>query len=181
MEIEEKTVDSSYVFEGKIIKVKVDEVVLPNGKSARREVVEHGGGVCVLPIDGEGNVYFVRQFRYPYQQAVLEAPAGKREGDEPPIECGVRELREEIGAQAQELISLGYMYPTPGYCGEIIWMYLAKGLRFGAQELDEDEFLNVEKMPLERAYKMVLDGEIPDAKTQIAVMKAYALIRESAL
>lgn len=176
LDLNEQTVDTSYVFEGRIIKVKKDKVLLPSGHTSTREVVEHNGGVCVLPIDNDGNVYFVKQFRYPYKQVVTEIPAGKREGDENPLDCGIRELKEEIGASADEVISLGFMYPSPGYCGEIIWMYLAKGLKFGAQKLDEDEFLNVEKIPLERAIEMVMNNEIHDAKTQIALMKAYLML-----
>lgn len=175
MDLNEQTVDTSYVFEGRIIKVKKDTVLLPSGHTSTREVVEHNGGVCVVPIDDDGNVYFVKQFRYPYKQVVMEIPAGKREGDEDPKACGVRELKEEIGAVADEIIPLGYMYPSPGYCGEIIWIFLARGLNFGSQKLDEDEFLNVEKIPLEKAIKMVMNDEIHDAKTQIALMKAYIM------
>ena len=178
MDLNEETVDTAYVFEGKIIKVKKDKVLLPSGHISTREVVEHNGGVCVLPIDDDGNVYFVKQFRYPYKRVVMEIPAGKREGDEEPNVCGVRELKEEIGAAANEIVPLGYMYPSPGYCGEIIWIFLARGLNFGSQKLDEDEFLNVEKIPLKKAVEMVMNNEIHDAKTQIALMKAYIMLNE---
>lgn len=177
MELSEKTVDTSYVYNGRIINIKKDRVLLPNGHEADREVVEHNGGVCVLPLDEQGNIYFVNQFRYPYKQVVLEIPAGKREGDEDPFECGVRELKEEVGATAKKMISLGKMYPTPGYCGEIIWMYLATDLTFDKQNLDDDEFLNVEKISMDEALKMIMSGEIVDAKTQIAILKASELKR----
>ena len=107
----------------------------------------------------------------------MEIPAGKREGNEDPLKCGIRELREETGATADTVISLGEMYPTPGYCSEILWMYAAKGLSFGETDLDEDEFIEVQKVPLDRAVQMVIKGEIKDAKTQTAILKVNELIR----
>lgn len=171
MELIEKTLNQSYVFKGKIINTRLDEIELPNGKKATREVVEHNGGVCVLPLDQNNNIYFVKQYRYPYSRVVLEIPAGKRDGDENPLDCGIRELKEEVGAISNNIISLGEMYPTPGYCAEIIWIYLARDLEFSTQKLDEDEFLNVEKIHLDKAVEMVMKNEIKDAKTQIAILK----------
>ena len=172
MNLDEKTVKSETVYEGRVISLIKDTVTLPNGDTATREVVTHRGGVGVIAEDENGNILFVKQFRYPYKEVVLEIPAGKRDSlDEDPLECGKRELKEETGATAKNFYSLGSLYPTPGYCGEIIWIFAAKGLEFGNQHLDSDEFLNVEKIPLEKAVEMVLEDKIKDSKTQIAILK----------
>ncbi len=176
MNLTEKQLSYEYKFEGRIIKLRVDNALLPDGKTATREVVEHNGGVCVAALDSDGCVLAVRQFRYPYSEVVLEIPAGKRDGDEDPFVCGVRELKEETGAIAEEYRFLGELYPSPGYCGEIIWMYAAKGLTFGEQATDEDEFLAVERIPLDKMVEMVLSGEIKDAKTQAAILKLKLLV-----
>lgn len=176
MNLEEKQLTAEYIFEGKIIKVRRDTALLPNGNTATREVVEHNGGVCVLPLTDNDEVLMVRQFRYPYSELVLEIPAGKRDSkDEVPLDCGKRELKEETGACAKDFIPLGELYPTPGYCGEIIWMYLATGLTFGDTDFDEDEFLNIEKIPFTKCVQMVMSGEIKDAKTQTAILKTKYL------
>lgn len=172
MNLDEKTVKSETVYEGRVISLIKDTVTLPNGDTATREVVTHRGGVGVIAEDENGNILFVKQFRYPYKEVVLEIPAGKRDSlDEDPLECGKRELKEETGATAKNFYSLGSLYPTPGYCGEIIWLFAAKGLELGNQHLDSDEFLNVEKIPLEKAVEMVLEDKIKDSKTQIAILK----------
>ena len=176
MELYEKTLNEEYAFKGKIINLRLDTVELPDGAKAGREIVEHNGGICVLPIDDDMNTYVVKQWRSPYKEVVTEIPAGKRDGNEEPLSGGKRELKEEIGAIANEYIFLGELYPSPGYCGEIIYMYLARGLTFENQDLDEDEFLNVEKMPFKQLVQMVLNGEIKDAKTIAAVLKADKII-----
>lgn len=178
MELTEKPLKQEYIFKGKIVNLRVDEALLPNGKTARREVVEHNGGVMIAPLDSEDNLYFVKQFRYPYAEIVTELPAGKLEKSEDPFEAGVRELKEETGAAAEKIVSLGKLYPSPGYCGEIIHLYLATGLSFGRQNPDEDEFLEVFKIPLEKAVQMVMNGELPDSKTQTAVLKIYIMKKE---
>ncbi len=176
MNLYEKTVTQDYRFRGKIINLRVDDALLPNGNHAPREVVEHPGGVCVAALTAEGELLFVRQFRYPYGKVLLELPAGKldRSGEDP-LEGGKRELLEETGATAATYRSLGQLYPTPGYCNEIIYLYLAEDLTFGESRPDEDEFLECERIPLDRAVEMVLAGEITDAKTQVAVLKIAAL------
>ncbi|MBE6727109.1 MAG: NUDIX hydrolase [Ruminococcaceae bacterium] len=182
MNLKETQISSQYKYKGKIINMRLDEALLPDGNKALREVVEHPGGVCVVPIDDDLNVTLVRQFRYPYFEEILEIPAGKRDKkDEDPLECGKRELKEEVGATAQNYTFLGKLYPTPGYCGEIIWMYAATGLSYGEQCLDEDEFLYTQRLPLERAVEMVLSGEITDAKTQAALLKVKILIEQGKL
>ena len=177
MNLEEKTLNKEYVFKGKIINVRVDSVKLPNDSVSTREIVEHNGGIAILPIDDDNNAYLVKQWRCPYQKVVSEIPAGKREGNEDVLEGGIREVTEEIGATAESIVSLGKLYPTPGYCGEVIYMFLARKLKFSSQNLDEDEFLNVEKIPFDKLVEMVVNGEICDAKTIAAVLKADKLIK----
>lgn len=177
MEIKETTVNSEIIYDGKIIKVIKDTVILPDGNTALREVVEHPGGVGVLPITDSGEILLVEQFRYPYKKATLEIPAGKRDSrDEVPLECGKRELSEETGAKAESYTFLGELYPTPGYCGEIIYLFAATGLTFGKMHTDSDEFLNLKRIPFDEAIELVLSGEIKDSKTQTAILKAKILI-----
>lgn len=176
MNLEEKQLSFDYKFKGRIINLRQDTVMLPNGNTATREVVEHPGGVCVAALTDDDELLFVRQWRYPYMEETLEIPAGKRDRqDEDPLECGKRELREETGVTAAKYIDLHPLYPTPGYINEVIYCYLATGLTFGETDPDEDEFLDVLRIPLERAVEMVLSGEIKDAKTQIAVLKVKVL------
>ena len=118
----------------------------------------------------------VRQFRYPYGDILTEIPAGKRNAGEDPLETGKRELAEETGVTAERFIPLGTVYPTPGYCDEVIYLYLATGLHFTAAHPDEDEFLDVLRMPLSHLVDEVLAGNIPDAKTQIAALKAWTIM-----
>lgn len=173
MHLNEETRSSELIYQGKILHITKDIAMLENGTEAIREVVHHNGGVCVVPLTESGEGLMVEQYRYPQHCVTLEIPAGKLEQGEEPLQCGVRELKEEAAAEADEMIYLGKLYPTPAYDTEIIHMYLAKGLHFSAQDLDEDEFLDVRRIPLEKAVQMVLRDEIPDAKTQIALMKTY--------
>lgn len=178
MNLRETPVEQEVKYEGRIIRLRVDKAQLPNGRIATREVVEHNGGVCIAALTEQQELLFVRQFRYPYQEVVLELPAGKIDKGEKPLACGKRELTEETGASAQQYRSLGRLYPSPGYCGEVIHLFLATGLSFGRMNPDEDEFLEVERIPLEKAVQMVLDNEVPDAKTQVAVLKTWALLQK---
>lgn len=177
MKLSEKTLHQEWLYRGKILNLRRDVVELSNGHQALREVVEHSGGVCVLPVDQEGWVLLVRQYRHPYQEVVLEAPAGKRNPGEEPLACGIRELEEETGCVAQEYIDLGTLYPSPGYCGEVIHIYAALGLTRTQQHLDEDEFLDVVPMPLQEALDLVRNNQLPDAKTQVALLKYSLLAR----
>ena len=172
----ERKLSSTEIFRGRVFRVTEDQVLLENNKQASREVVHHNGGVCVAALDQDDNLLFVRQFRYALGEEVLELPAGKREKGEDPELCGIRELEEETGLKADnwQLLSR-VMYPTVGYCSEIIHIYLAEGLHPTQQHLDEDEFLDVEKIPFHTALDMVLRDEIPDAKTQLAILKIHAL------
>ncbi|HBL41099.1 MAG TPA: ADP-ribose pyrophosphatase, partial [Ruminococcaceae bacterium] len=176
MKTEETTVFKNTIYKGKIINLRVDIAGLPNGKEATREFVEHNGGVTVAALTDDMELLFVRQFRYPYMQEVLELPAGKLELNENPLKAGKRELREEAGVTAEQYINLGQFFPSPGYTNEIIYLYGAIGLKECEQDLDDDEFLNVEKIPLNKAVEMILNNEITDGKTQTAVLKLAALL-----
>lgn len=178
MNFEEKTLSEKLIYDGKIITVHVDDIELPDGSRAIREIVEHSGGVCVAAMTEEKELYFVRQYRYPYKKVLLELPAGKLERGEDPLKAGVRELEEECGVVADEVISMGTVYPTVAYCSEIIHLFAAKGLKSTKQHLDEDEFLDVEKIPLSEAERMVMDGEISDSKTVALVLKLSNLVKE---
>lgn len=174
----EETVSSEQVFDGVVVKLFRDGVILENGEKSVREVIKHPGGVCVLPVDGDGNVYMVRQFRYPFKKVLLELPAGKLEPGEDPKTCGIRELSEEIGAKAEKVTYIGKIYPTVAYDTEIIWIYLAEGLKFGGgQHLDPEEFVDVVKLPFDKAYEMVLNDEIPDAKTQAGILRGMHMLK----
>ena len=176
MHLEEKTLTSQNVYEGPIFTITHDTVELENGETAVRDSLLHHGGVCVIPITDEGEIFLVKQFRYPFRTVTREVPAGKLEKGEDHAACGKRELLEETGCTCSEDIYLGEMYPTPAYNTEITYMYLAKGLTFGKQSLDPDEFLDVEKIPLADAVKLVMDGKIKDGKTQIVILKAARIM-----
>jgi ADP-ribose pyrophosphatase len=173
----EETISRSDIYAGRVFTIHVDEVKLPDGTPATREVVEHNGGVAVLALDDSDHVLMVRQYRYGADRVMLELPAGKLEKGEDPAACGLRELREETGMSAGEYSLLAKMYPTPAYCSECISIYLAEDLTPGEQHLDEGEFLSVERIPLSRAVEMCLSGEITDAKTLTGLLK-YAYLRQ---
>ncbi len=172
MHLQEKTVGTEPIFDGKIIKVQRDQAELENGAVVTRELVIHPGGVCIVPINENGEVYLVKQFRYPFQEVLTEVPAGKLEFGENHRDAGLRELKEETGAECENFEYLGVMYPSVAYLTEKIHMYLATGLKFDKQSLDEDEFLDVIKVKLSDAVDMVLNGEIKDGKTQTALLLA---------
>ena len=179
MNLREKQLKAEYIYKGKIINVRLDDAELPDGKTAKREIVEHPGGVCVAALTDQNEILMVRQFRYPYSEVILEIPAGKRNSpDEEPLLCGKRELKEETGAEAENFIFLGELYPTPGYCGEILYMYAATKLTFGDTNPDEDEFLEVMRIPLDKAVDMIMNNELKDAKTQAAILKLKYLLDE---
>lgn len=168
----EKTIESEELFSGKVFKVLVKKVELCDGSPARREIVVHNGGACILPVDDDMNCYMIRQFRSPFEEIILEAPAGKIEIGEDPRECAIRELTEETGFVAAEVVDLGQMICSPGYDSEKISMYLATGLKYVGDHTDEGEFLKCEKIPLKTLLEMADKGEITDAKTLICIYKA---------
>lgn len=176
MDLTEKKIDSELKYKGVIVDAYLDHAQLCDGRVVRREVVTHPGGAAILPVDSEGYCYCVRQFRYPVGKTLLEAPAGKLNNGEDPRLCAERELSEETGFTADEIISLGAAYSSPGFSTETIHVYLALGLHAGESHPDDGEFLNVEKHSLDELYEMVMSGELCDAKTVIAVLKAKGLL-----
>ncbi|MDE6833581.1 MAG: NUDIX hydrolase [Ruminococcus sp.] len=176
MHLQEKTLTSDTVYEGRIFTIVHDTAELENGDTAIRDVLLHSGGVCVIPVTENNEIFMVKQFRYPFREVTTEIPAGKLEKGESHYECGRRELMEETGFTCTEYIYLGEIYPTPAYNTEIIHVYLARGLNMKQQNLDSDEFLDVEKIPLTQAVEMVMDGRIKDAKTQIAILKTARIL-----
>ena len=176
MHLQEKTITSDSIYEGPIFTITHDTAELENGKTAVRDVLHHHGGVCVIPITENNEIFLVKQFRYPFQTVTREVPAGKLEKGEDHAVCGRRELLEETGYTCSEYIYLGEMLPTPAYNSEVTYMYLAKGLTFSSQNLDPDEFLDVERIPLAEAVKQVMDGTIRDGKTQVTILKAARIL-----
>ena len=176
MEFTEKKVKSDYKFHGKIMTVRVDDALLPNGKPCKREVCEHVGGVGVLPIDENRMVTLVRQYRYPYETTTLEIPAGKMDqGPENAENCGRRELSEETGLVAGTMIPMGEIWPSPGFMDERLHLVCAKELTQGEVHPDEDEFVEIVRMPFEELCQRIASGEIHDAKTVAAIGKALIM------
>lgn len=176
----EKEKSSELIFDGRVLHLYRDEVILPDGSEGVREYCNHNGGVCVLPLTDEGEVILVRQYRYAHRKCTLEIPAGKLEvGEKSDIRgAALRELKEETGAECEELIYLGEMYPSPALLSEVIYMYFARGLHFGERHLDDDEFLECERIPLEKLLLMICEGQVPDAKTQIAALRVWKMLKE---
>ncbi len=172
MDYSEKKLRRINRYEGIIVNLEVDKAQLPTGREVLREVVEHPGGVCVLPVDENGVAYCVRQFRYPMRQHLLEAPAGKLEQGEDPLACAARELSEETGFEAGRMIPLGSYYTSPGYSTELLHLYLGLDLRRGQAHPDEGELLDLERVPYAELLDMVERGEILDGKTAIAVLQS---------
>ena len=174
---EEKTVRSQLIFDGKVVHLYLDDIELPDGRASIREYVRHIGAVCVVPVTKEGEVICVKQYRYPLADVVIEIPAGKLDyKGEDPDEAVRRELREETGALSGKLTYLGKFYASPAILDECIHMYLAEELEFGEDDLDEDEFIEVVRIPMEELVEMIIKGEIIDAKTQSGVLRAHYML-----
>lgn len=172
----EKQISREEIYNGSVLTVVKDGVILPNGSETIREICLHNGAVCIIPLLEDGSVLMERQYRYAHRRVFYEIPAGKLDTpDEDPLMAAKRELREETGAVAESFTFLGELDTSPALISERIYMYLAEGLSFGERELDDDEFLDVERESLKSLYSKVMSGEIADAKTQIAVLKVAAL------
>lgn len=176
MELTEKMVAREEKFAGHIVTLHVDAITLPNGKSATREVVTHPGGVGILPLHEDGTVTVVRQFRYPFERVVTEIPAGKLDAGEAHRVCALRELEEEVGLVPEKLTYLGVHLASPGFCNEVLHLYLAQGLCEVPRHPDEDEFLEVFRVPLTTLVEQAMDGTLEDAKTVLAVLKTKVLL-----
>ncbi len=175
MALAEEQLDSTNVYEGRLLHVYKDNIVLPNGHRTTREYIKHVGAVAVVAMDDEGRVVIEHQFRYPFHAELLEIPAGKLDSaDEDPLEAAKRELHEETGIKAGSFEYLGPFYPTCAYSTEVIHLYLATGLSFGERDLDDDESINLEFVALPELVQMILDGKVPDGKTQATVLAVYA-------
>lgn len=176
MEFTEKQISREIKYQGKIVTVCLDRVELIDGRKTWREECLHPGGVAILPLLDSGEVILVRQHRYAYNKDLIEIPAGKLEPGEDPLSCGIRELSEETGYSADEIIPLGVAYPSPGYVNEKLHLYLARGLKGGASHPDEGELLEVFTLPFEELLKKVMNDEIHDAKTVIATLKTHVIL-----
>jgi len=178
MVLYEKKLSSEQIFDGKVVKLFVDKVELPDGKEAIREIVRHPGAVCVIPVTDDNEVIMVRQYRYAFETEMLEIPAGKLEPGEDPFDAVQRELEEESGVVANKIEYLGEIFTTVAIFDEKIHAYLATELEFKNSHPDEDEFLEIEKIPLDILVDMVMNGKIRDSKTQIAILKAHKILSE---
>ena len=179
MLLEEKELSSKTIFDGKVVHLCMDEVRLPNGKTATREYVKHVGAVCVVALTDDDQVILERQFRYPFHRELIEIPAGKLDSkSEDPMLAALRELREETGYIPDTIRHIGDFYGSPAILDENIRMFLATGLSREGQELDDDEFLEVFTAPIETVVEQILSGEIADGKTQVPVLKTYELLKK---
>jgi ADP-ribose pyrophosphatase len=182
MDLTEQFLESQTIFEGRILNVKVDKVRLPNGNTSTREWIKHRGAVAVVPVTEDKKLILVRQFRYPLGRVTLEIPAGKLDTvEEDRLDAAKRELHEEVGVVAASWRNLGEFHPSPAILNERITLYLAQEFTYNQPCPDDDEFLEIEAMPLDKLVDMVLAGEISDAKTQTAILKVYALDQKGLL
>ena len=175
----EKQITTKTVYTGRIVNVRNDVAELHDGSHVPREVVEHPGGVAIVPLTARGEVLMVRQYRYPMEEELLEIPAGKLEACEDHADCARRELSEETGCTAGTLLYLGPIYPSPGFSREILHIYLATDLEYGEMHLDEGEFLSVEAVPLSELVDRIMSGELRDGKTIIGILKAEKHLEKS--
>ena len=172
MDFEEKTISSREIFQGRIVKLRVDTVVLPDSRQSTREVVEHAGAVAIIALDEKGDIIMVRQYRKPVEEVLLEIPAGTLEANEDPLLCAQRELQEETGFTANHWEKILSYYSAPGFSNERLHLYLASGLSEGEGHTDDDEFIEVVRLTLQDAYQLIFDGRIQDGKSIIGIQYA---------
>lgn len=172
MSIEEKTLKTERIYEGKVINLRVDTVELPDKKYSKREIIEHPGAVGIIGVNNEGRVILVKQYRKAVNDFLLEIPAGKMEPKEDPLECARREFKEETGYNASDFHVLSQFYTSPGFSDEKIYLFKADHLFKGVAEPDEDEYIEIVEMPFEKALEKITNGEIQDSKTIIAILMA---------
>jgi ADP-ribose pyrophosphatase len=165
-------IKSESILQGRAFKIRRDHLKTPDGRETQFEIVEHGGSVIIIPVDSNGNIHFVRQYRHAAGMDLLELPAGTREGDEPYEDCAAREIREETGMEAGKLQKVGEFYLAPGYSTEFMGVFLATDLKHNPLDADDDEFLEVEKIPILKAFELANKGEMPDAKSLAALFLA---------
>lgn len=175
MDLTERQLSRETIYEGKILHIYRDDVLLPNGRTSVREVAEHPGGVAIVALDENDNVLTVKQYRYVFSRVLEEIPAGKLERGEDPDEAALRELKEETGATPKRMTNLGKLLVSPGCYSEVLHLYLAEGLTFGEQNPDEDEFLELYRTPFSDMLARVMRGEIEDAKTVCGILRVHAL------
>lgn len=168
---------SETLLQGRAFKIRRDHLKTPDGRDTKFEIIEHGGSVVIIPVDADGNIHFVRQYRHAAGADLLELPAGTRDGDEPYEDCAAREIREETGMEAGKLQKVGEFYLAPGYSTEFMAIYLATELKHNPLDADDDEFLEVEKISLQKAFEMAGNGEVPDAKSLAALLLAKPYLK----
>ena len=171
--LEEKTIESKETYKCSAFSVNSDRLLLPDGKQRTREIINRQGASCIAALTPKNELIFIKQYRHPYKKVLFELPAGKLDGNEP-LECAIRELEEETGIIGKNFSSLGEVYPTVGFLNEVIYLFSCEIGEVVSQKLNEGEFVKVIRIPLQKAYEMVINGEIKDAKTQIAVLKLYS-------
>ncbi|MGB9639922.1 MAG: NUDIX hydrolase [Anaerolineales bacterium] len=173
-----KTIQSDLIYQGKVFSIRQDQVELSNGKTMKVDIVQHHGAVVILPVDEDKNIWFVRQYRHPAGEHLLELPAGTLNPGEAPLDCAHREIREEIGMTAEQILPIGEFYDAPGYSTEYLYIYLATKLTSAPLPPDEDEIIDVVKIPIKQAYELALQGQLRDAKTLASLLLAQPYLLE---
>ncbi len=177
MEFNEKTIEREYIYNGKIINLRRDKVEIPGGRESYREIVEHNGGVAIFAVNDKKEVIMVRQFRKPFDEVLLEIPAGKLEKGENPLECGIRELEEETGFKAKKMELMNVIYPSPGFSNEKLYIYFCDEMEKSSTNYDEDEIIQIDTIPYDKAIDMIYKNEITDAKTITGILMAGKYIK----
>ena len=177
--LKESTISSKILYQGRLLDVRCDEVLLPNGNTSTREWIKHPGAVCIIPFLPDNKIALIRQYRYPVKKEMIELPAGKLDKNEDPEVCAIRELEEEIGFRANKLTFLTHIHPAIGFADEIMWLYLAENLIKTTPNKDDDEFIELLPTPLDQAVNMVWDGKITDTKTIIGILWAKRISASS--